>query len=138
MDDLPTLPPYSFAVTIGEADIDRLKHVNNVAWLGMIQDAAIRHWLTVSTDDVRQAFYWVVRRHEIDYHKPGFLNDELTVKTWVGTPTAATWERFTEISRPADGSLLVASRTVWVLIDAQNHRPKRIDARITGCFRPAG
>jgi len=36
-----------------------------------------------------------------------------------------------------DGQLLVRARTVWVPLDAATARPRRIDARLTGCFAAA-
>jgi acyl-CoA thioester hydrolase len=125
---------FAQVVRVSADDIDRLRHVNNVAFLKIVQDAAAAHWRLVAPADVQAAVVWVVRRHEVDYLKPGFEGDELRVRTWVGEPTAATWERFTEITRPADGAVLVKARTVWVLVDAATGRPKRIDARMRGVF----
>jgi acyl-CoA thioester hydrolase len=125
---------FTATVRVSAGDIDRLGHVNNVAFVRHIQDVAAAHWLAVAPADLRAAVVWVVRRHEIDYLKPGFEGDELLIRTWVGEPTAATWERFTEIARPADGQVLVKARTVWVLLDAATGRPKRIDAKTLGVF----
>lgn len=125
---------HRFRVPVEPADIDRQNHVNNVAYLRIIQDAAVAHWQVIAPDEVRAVVSWVVRRHEVDYHKPAVLGDELEVRTWVGTPTAATWERFTEIVRAGDGMVLVTARTVWVLIDATTGRPKRIDPAFAALF----
>jgi acyl-CoA thioester hydrolase len=125
---------YTFTLRVAAEDIDAQNHVNNVAYLKYVQDAAVRHWFSVAPADIAAAVAWVVRRHEIDYRKPGFAGDELEIKTWVGEPTAATWERFTEIRRAADGELLVSARTVWVLIDAETRKPRRVDATFKGIF----
>jgi acyl-CoA thioester hydrolase len=69
----------------------------------------------------------VCRRHEIDYLKPAFADEVLTVRTWVGVPSGASWERFTEIRRAVDGTVVITARTVWVLIDASSGRPRRVD-----------
>ncbi|OWK34604.1 acyl-CoA thioesterase [Fimbriiglobus ruber] len=116
---------------VPDEDIDRQQHVNNVAFVRYVQDTAVAHWRAIAPADMQAAFTWVVRRHEIDYLRPGLPGDELEARTWVGEPSAATWERFTEISRPADGQLLVKCRTVWVLLDATTLRPRRVDARMT-------
>jgi len=125
--------PFTLAVRVGPDDIDALRHVNNVAFLRMVQDAAAAHWLSVAPPEWRETVAWVVRRHEIEYLRPGFEGDDLAVTTWVGEPSAATWERFTEIRRGDE--LLVKARTVWVLVDAANGRPRRIDSRITDGFK---
>jgi acyl-CoA thioester hydrolase len=135
------MPPgtkFTLTVRVGPAQIDGQRHVNNVAFVRYVQDAAYAHWLSAAPPDVQSAVTWVVRRHEIDYLKPAFLDEELVLTTWVGEPTAATWERFTEISRQADGQLLVKARTVWVLLDAATGRPRRIDARLTGSLQGFG
>jgi acyl-CoA thioester hydrolase len=131
---MPPSTAYTLTVRVAPDDIDAQNHVNNVAYLQYVQDAAVAHWLAVAPADIRAAVSWVVRRHEIEYRKPGFAGDELEIKTWVGEPTAATWERFTEIKRAADGDLLVSARTVWVLIDAETRRPRRMDATFKDIF----
>jgi acyl-CoA thioester hydrolase len=128
---------FELAVRVPDSDIDTQGHVNNVAFVRYVQDAAAAHWRAVAPADVQAAVAWVVRRHEVDYLKPGLPSDELAIRTWVGEPSGATWERFTEVTRAADGTVLVKARTVWVLLDAATARPRRIDARLTGCFTTA-
>ena len=100
--------------------------------------AAVAHWRALATADIRAADTWVVRKHEIEYFRPGLPGDELETKTWVGEPSGATWERFTEITRRADGKLLVKARTVWVLLDVATGRPRRVDARIGAALTQEG
>lgn len=127
---------FMLTIRVPDSDIDPQEHVNNVAFLRYVQEAAVAHWRSVASPELQTSVAWVVRRHEIEYLKPGLKDDELLARTWVGEPSGATWERFTEISRAADGALLVKARTVWVLLDASTGRPRRIDARLTGCFGP--
>jgi acyl-CoA thioester hydrolase len=129
---------FALPVRVAEGDIDQQGHVNNVAFVRYVQDVAAAHWRAVAPAEVQTVVTWVVRRHEIDYLRPGQPGDELVVRTWVGEPSGATWERFTEVTRPADGQVLVKARTVWVLLDAATGRPRRVDARLTGCFGEAG
>ena len=121
---------FCLTVRVEPADIDRLQHVNNVAFLRYVQDAAVAHWQSLAPSEAQSALLWVVRRHEIEYFRPAYLGDELQVMTWVGEPSAARWDRFTEILRPADGQLLVQARTVWVLLDRASGRPRRIDPQL--------
>lgn len=126
--------PFALTFRVPDADIDPLGHVNNVAYLRYVQDAAVAHWRALAPLEVQTAYTWVVRRHEIEYFKPGLPGDELASKTWVGEPSGATWDRFTEIARTTDGVLLVKARTVWVLLDAATGRPRRIDAKLAECL----
>jgi acyl-CoA thioester hydrolase len=128
--------PYSMTVTVGPEHIDLLDHVNNIAYLKWFQDIAIAHWRSVAPEEFRASAIWVVRRHEIDYLKPAFMNEELRVTTRVGDElTGVTWDRLTEIRRVSDDALLVQGRTVWVMIDAVTGRPKRIDKSLAAHFR---
>ena len=94
----PDVPRFAVAIRVVDSDIDRQGHVNNVAFLRFIQDAAAAHWTALAPQAALQAIAWVVRRHEIEYLRPGFPGDQLLAHTWVGEPSGATWERFTEIA----------------------------------------
>lgn len=121
---------YSLPIRVADSDIDPLGHVNNVAFLRYVQEAATAHWFAAAPPDLQSAFTWVVRKHEIEYFRPGLPGDELLLRTWVGEAAGATWERFTEIHRPSDAQVLVKARTVWVLLDAATGRPRRVDPRM--------
>jgi acyl-CoA thioester hydrolase len=122
--------PFVQRLKVMPEHLDRQNHVNNVAFVKMIQDVAAAHWRSLVTSELLTQVTWVCRRHEIDYLKPGRWDDDLELRTWVGEPTGATWERFTDIVRPADAAIVVKARTVWVLIDVASGRPRRIDAAI--------
>lgn len=130
-------PVFTVPLAVPPDDIDRQGHVNNVAFVRYVQEAAVAHWRAAAPADLRDAYAWVVRRHEIDYLKPGLPGDELTARTWVGAPAGATWERFTEVVR-ADGTVLATARTVWVPLDAATGRPRRIDPRAAAALGGAG
>ena len=123
---------FSVSFSVNAADIDAQNHVNNVAYVRWIQDAAVAHWFSVTTEIQREKLTWIVTRHEIDYKKPAFENEEITVTTWVGEPTRVSWERFTEIRRGE--ALLVKARSVWCLIDRETLKPTRITADLKEIF----
>jgi acyl-CoA thioester hydrolase len=125
---------FTLTLPVPDTDIDRQGHVNNVAFVRYIQDVAVAHWRAVAPDDVRAAFTWVVRRHEVEYLRPAFPGEELLLRTWVGEPSGATWERFTEVLRSGEDKPLVTARTVWVLLDAASGRPRRVDAALVARF----
>jgi len=123
---------FSHSFPVESGDIDELGHVNNVAYLQWIQDVAVAHWNHAATDEQKEKFIWFAIRHEIDYKKPAFENEEITVTTWVGEWTPVTCERFTEIRRSDD--LLVKGRTVWCMIDRNTTKPSRIDDDLRNRF----
>ena len=127
---------FTLTIRVPDTDIDRQGHVNNVAFVRYVQDIAVAHWRSVASADVQTAFTWVVRRHEVEYFRPAFPGEELTLRTWVGEPAGATWERFTEVLRAGEDKPLVTARTVWVLIDATTGRPRRVDPAMVAQFAP--
>jgi acyl-CoA thioester hydrolase len=116
------------------ADIDQMGHVNNVVYLRYAQDAAAAHWFAFASEEHLESFVWVARRHEIDYLRPALKDDELLARTWVGEATGATYERFVEITRPKDSEVLARVRSIWVLLDAKSHRPRRITEELRARF----
>lgn len=115
---------FSKNIIVEKSQIDEQGHVNNVAFVRYIQDIAVAHWFSVTTEEMRTKYTWVVLRHEIDYKKQAFEGEGITATTWVGEPTRISWERFTEIRRGAD--LLVKAKSIWCLIDRQTMKPTRI------------
>lgn len=126
--------PFELPVTVQPADIDGLGHVNNVVYIRWMQDAATAHWESVTTPEERAAVLWVVTRHEVDYKAPAFVGEALRVRTWVGEPAGAVWERFIEVRRAADNRLLVKGRSFYAALDPASGRPRRVDESLRAPF----
>jgi acyl-CoA thioester hydrolase len=124
---------FSHSSRVSAEDIDEQGHVNNVAFVRWIQDVAVAHWFSVAPEEIRAKYTWIVLRHEIDYKKQAFENEEVTATTWVGEPTRISWERLTEITRGED--LLVKARSVWCLIDRETSKPTRITLELKELFQ---
>lgn len=123
---------FSHSFRVEKNDIDEQGHVNNVAYVRWIQDVAVAHWFHATGAEQQAKVVWVVLRHEVDYKRQAFENEEINATTWVGEWTAVTCERFTEIRRGAD--LLVRSRTIWCMLDRQTSKPTRISAELKELF----
>lgn len=124
---------FSHSFRVAAEDIDEQGHVNNVAYVKWIQDVAVAHWLSATTETEREKYSWVVLSHEIYYKKQAFENEQITTTTWVGEPTRISWERFTEIKRGED--LLVKARSVWCLFDRETSKPTRITSELKELFQ---
>ena len=122
-------PPFEVKIHVTPNDIDQLGHVNNVIYLRWVQDAAAAHWNTLATPELQKELAWVVLRHEINYHKPGFLEDNIIARTWVGETEGFRSVRFVEIYNDKE-VLLVSASTTWCLIDPVSGRPKKITTEI--------
>ena len=123
---------FTHTFLVRQRDIDAQNHVNNVAYVQWIQDVAVAHWQAAASAEHLANYTWVVIRHEVDYLKPAFLNEEITAITWVGEATAVTFERFTEIRRGA--VTLTKAKSIWCLLDAKTFRPTRLKAEIKELF----
>ena len=114
--------------------MDENGHVNNIVYLRWVQDIAGAHWRAVALPDWQMRFTWVVLRHEIDYLKPSFAGDMLTLRTWVGNARGARFERNVEVRR---GEVVCARAvTTWAMLDVTTLRPARVPADMISRFGP--
>lgn len=116
--------------------IDELGHVNNTVWVQWIQDMATAHWDAAARPEDREAFFWVVIRHEIDYR--GNVGEGALVRAVTTIPDAPKGARF---DRRVDffdeaGRLLVAVRSTWAMLDRASGRLVRIRPEIAAPFLP--
>ncbi len=127
--------PYSYTLKVKEAHIDGLSHVNNVVYLQWVNDISERHWNQLSlAKGLKEKYFWVVLRHELDYLNQAVLDDELTLLTWVGASKGVKSVRHVEIYK-GDNLLLKAAST-WCLIDAKTLKPTRIKNDILDTLQP--
>ncbi len=115
------------------ADIDELGHVNNAVYVRWIQEIAVAHWRAVADPEHVDSVIWVVTRHEIDYRSSSLSGEDLTIRTWVGVPKGARFDRFVEI-RDDSGRVRVSARTTWALVDPATRRPMRVTHDIAAPF----
>ena len=125
---------FEISIAVEPADIDPLGHVNNVVYLRWVQDAAIAHWRAAASAEDQKELLWVVVRHEIDYKRPAFLDDEILARTWVGTATQRAFDRHTELLRRKDMRVLAQVRTVWCPIDAKTGKPTDVSDEVRARF----
>lgn len=128
---------FDFRHVVAAEEIDALGHVNNLAYLSWMQDAALAHsaaqgWPPESYQQL--GLGWVVRSHEITYERPGFLGDEVVVRTWVAGFKRASSVRRYDILRTADGKRLATAATNWAFVNYANGMPARVPPEIVGSF----
>ena len=127
-------PVFEALFTAGPEHIDELGHVNNAVWVQWIQQVAVAHWDSVADAAHKDAYFWVVVRHEIDYLRAAHDGDQIMARTWVGdAPQGARFERHMEFNGP-DGKLCVRSKTQWAIIDKALGRPIRVPREVVAPF----
>jgi acyl-CoA thioester hydrolase len=130
-------PIFEMTLTAERGHIDELGHVNNAVWVQWIQQVAVAHWESVADPAHKDAYYWVVVRHEIDYLRAAVEGDEITARTWVGeAPRGARFDRFMEFTG-AGGKVCVRARTHWAIIDKALGRPIRVPPEVVAPFLAA-
>jgi len=129
-------PIFIYSFTIPENVIDENGHVNNVAFVQWMQDAAIRHgqqWLA-DYNGYNPNTTFVAREHRIEYLLPTFLGEEIEVRTWLNEARRVRLHRRYEFMRKSDGKVVAKGETDWVYVDVKTGRPMAIPANILELF----
>jgi acyl-CoA thioester hydrolase len=131
-----TRPVFEMTFMAAPEHIDELGHVNNAVWVQWIQQVAVAHWDAVADAAHKDAYYWVVIRHEIDYLRAALEGDRIAARTWVGeAPKGARFDRLMEFTGP-DGKVCVRAKTQWAIIDKASGRPIRVPLEVIAPFLP--
>ena len=125
---------FEMTLTAGPEHIDQLGHVNNAVWVQWMEQVAVAHWELVADPAHKDAYFWVVVRHEIDYLRAALEGDRITARTWVGEePKGARFDRHMEFTGE-DGKVRVRARSWWAIIDKAAGRPIRVPAEVIAPF----
>ncbi|WP_349351364.1 MULTISPECIES: acyl-CoA thioesterase [unclassified Flagellimonas] len=125
---------YSEAFDVVPNDLDDLNHVNNIRYVEWIQEISKRHWNHVTTEAIQQSLIWVVRNHNITYHKSAVLGNTILITTYIAKNQGPISTRVVEIKNKETDELLVKAVTEWCLLDAKTFRPKRVPEEIQALF----
>lgn len=126
---------YKMDITVGPESIDMLKHVNNREYLRWMEEAAIAHGTSrgwTMMDYFKRGEVWVVREHWIEYLRPTFLGDQLTMYTWVqNVEGSRSLRRYALVK---DGRIVSCGATEWAFIDLMTGRAKEVPQEIAESF----
>lgn len=126
-----------FTVPAGAIDVQG--HVNNLAYVGWMQDVAIEHSAAVGWPMRRYLELgagWVVRSHFIEYLRPAFADEPLGVHTWVPRFDQRTTPRRYLFVRETDRAVLARAETIWVFVDLATGRRRPIPSELLESFDP--
>jgi acyl-CoA thioester hydrolase len=130
MNNIPPIDSVShqYSFKVQEKDIDILHHVNNLVYLKWVNDASEKHWAILSNDIINTKYYWVCLRHEIDYLGEAFIDDGISVLTWVGESKGVKSKRHVVIIK--NKKVIAKAETTWCLIDIKTKKPTRVNSEI--------
>lgn len=125
---------YEVSLTVPVSAMDENGHVNNVEYVRWMQQAAVAHADAsgCSAATRTEAATWVVRSHHVEYLKPVFAGEKLTIKTWVSTMRKSSSLRKYLFLRGEDR--VARGETLWVFVDAATGRPRSIPAAVQAAF----
>jgi len=125
----------TFAVP--ESSIDGYGHVSNIEYLRWMQDVATAHTASEgwTLERYRQnRAIWVVRRHSIDYLMPAFADERLDLHTWIEWVKDCQSVRRYLLTREGQSRALARAETLWVCVDPESMRPKRVPEAFMQAF----
>lgn len=128
---------HTLHVWVQPGDIDDLNHVNNVVYLAWCELAARAHSDRVGMTLPRLmelGAVAVARRHDITYHIPALLGDEVEVCTNLVFSQGIRARREYTLTRVSDQKHLAECVTDWVWVDPVTGRPKRPNPEIVEAF----
>ena len=124
---------FTLPLTIRPEHIDENGHVNNVVYVGWLQDAGTAHWNARFRPRTRARWSWVALRHEIDYLRGLLPGATASARTWVGDPQGPRFNRYVRIE-DGEGRLCAQGVSEWCLVEATTLRPTRIPATMLPAF----
>ncbi len=132
--------PYIVDVAVGEQHQDEFGHTNNVAYLQWLERAAWAHSNAMGLDIQtykRLSCGCVVRKHELNYILPTYVQDQLLVGTWISANDGKlSTTRDYQVIRVSDGKTVLTGRTYFVTVDMITGKPKRMPPEFIQAYTP--
>jgi acyl-CoA thioester hydrolase len=121
-------PIYKHDVKVTADMVDGNGHVNNVVYIQWMQDSAIHHAKVSGCTQVSESLgaTWVVRTHHVEYLRPAFAGDAITVLTWVADFRRVRSLRKYKLIRARDKAIVAQAETDWAFVDAKTGKPRAI------------
>ena len=128
---------YSKQFVVAADAIDVNGHVSNLAYVEWMQQIAIEHSTAAGWPMARYLELgagWVVRSHFIEYLRPAFEGELLSVHTWVPRfDQRATPRRYLFV-RETDRRILAQAETHWVFVDLGSGRRRPLPPELIAGF----
>jgi len=128
---------YTKEIVVPDEAIDANGHVNNLVYMQWFIEAAQAHaeaagWGEKACEAL--GAMWVARRHTIEYLHPAYKGERLMLTTWIDTVDKIKSVRKYRLEKE-DGRSICEGETVWVFVDRQTLRPRRIPDAMAKHFK---
>jgi acyl-CoA thioester hydrolase len=121
-------------------EVDENGHVNNAVYVQWAEHLSARHAEASGFGrewSLERGGAWLVRRHEITYHRPAQRGDEVELTVTVLDVRGVRGRRRTAITRVTDGVLLAEVASEWVWVRVADGRPAAVPSEIVDAYREA-
>ncbi|MBO1768053.1 thioesterase family protein [Allobranchiibius sp. GilTou38] len=123
-------PLFHVSVPLRWSDMDALRHVNNVQFLRLLEEArilAFNEWFDGS-DEAHERPRLLIARAEIDYLRQlHYRHEPICITTWVTRIAGASFDLGYEVRETPDSTEVFASaETTQVAFDMDTQRPTRL------------
>ncbi len=128
---------FSRSLTVPAEVIDAVGHVNNIEYVRWMQDVATDHSALQGWPLERymeSGAGWFVRSHSIEYLRPAFAGDVISLFTWVADLSRSTSRRKYLFYRARDDEVLAKAETLWVFVNFGSGAPARIPEGLRSAF----
>lgn len=136
--DLPE--PHVIALSVGPADIDAYRHVNNAVYMTWFDETAWSHSAALGLPLERCLALdrgMAVLRSVISYLKPALESDTVRIATWLLPRQGLRIARRFQVVRAADEATLARAEIEYACIELSTGRPARWPAAFLECYRPS-
>jgi acyl-CoA thioester hydrolase len=126
-------------LTVGDASIDALGHVNNREYLRWMEEVALEHSAVRGWPMQRYlaaGMAWVAATHFIEYLRPALAGEPIDVYTWI-----VRWGERDCVRRYAvlrQRKLLARGETLWTFVDLASGRARPIPPEVLGAYVAVG
>lgn len=123
--------PYYVDVPLRWSDMDALRHINNVQFVRLLEEArivALRDWFREADGETHRP-QLLIARQEIDYLRQLHYRPEpIVIAIWVTKISGASFDIGYEVleSRAVDATVYAAAETTQVSFDMGTQRPRRL------------
>ncbi|NNM52353.1 MAG: acyl-CoA thioesterase [Pseudomonadales bacterium] len=121
--------PHLLQKSVLPEHMDAMEHTNNVVYLSWMEEVAWDHSQRLGlsmADYERLGCGMVARRHEIDYLTPTYAGEILLLGTWIIEASRLSTRRAYQFVRVADGVTVLRGCTLWVCVDLQSGKVRRM------------
>ncbi len=105
-------PVHEYSLVVQKSDIDEYRHANNISYIRWMQETGFDHiaargWSAEKLLALNLGI--IARSHYVEYVKPAYEGDSLTVQTWIEDWSKVRSLRKYRFIRPVDSELIATA-----------------------------